>query len=796
MIIQALLFFMRFLQRNLLINVLKSIGLWLGILIFSIVYIVYDFHTSFDSWRKDSDKMYMVAFINPGGDYMGSDKYGVTSAVLAPEIKKQIPQVEQVGRVLETGELLLRIGTEIFSSNDGLAIDWEIAEMIGLKFLRGNLDSFKEPKGIILTKSESERLFGFEDPIGREIIPESYKLLNAFKVVAVIEDVPENSMFNYNYFFNFESYLKDTNPKGPEQWGNRSYHTFLKVPDNSKIETVIELATKIRNESQNKGEEESKFRYFLLPLEELHFTSGINFEFGNTVNKTNIDALFYIGIVILIISCFNVVNLSIADSFKRKKEIGVRKSIGASRFSLMAQYMLESLLFVSVIMVIVLLSLYLILPILNSFLDFNLSPFTNLSFILVIAILVITLSVVTSIYPAWILSRLKPSRVFNRANVDIGRAISVRNFLVILQFLMAGILMVVTIGIYSQIDFLLTTDPGFSRNGILNVEIKDSKVRKDIDIRRQMKLRILENPNISAASYSSQLPHNITSQNGRTWIDSKGNEKYLSLYTLIAEPEMIDIYDIEIIEGKAFENNYSSNKTSYLLNEKAIEEIGIEDIVGQVFLENKDTVRVIGVMKDFHGLSMHQPIRPVRISMEETSWWNYLNISFTGDYREIDAFIKNIYDEYNDHPYTSSLFSDNYERLYEEERRSRSLISILVIMAIFISCLGLFGLLLNAFESRLKELGIRKTLGGQVRHLGWILSRKLLSPIIIAWFISMPIAAYILREWMAAFAFKVELGIVAYIVSLILLSFSLFLSLIYTLIRISKLNPVEILKSE
>ena len=791
MLLSFLTFFRRFITRNMLISLLKSMGLWLGMLVFAIVFLIFGFHHSYDNWNPDRDNIFKVSFQSPGGDYMGSDKYGVTSAVLAPTVNEKLPQVEYAVRIEEAGEILLKMENESFLVENVAAVDPKALDMIGVELLKGSQEAFLQPYSILLSESAALKLFGEDDPIGQVVNPESYREMSPYTIVGVHRDLPQNTTFNYDYILPFEDYLKDTNPNSLEQWGNRSYYTFFKIPDLGDIPQIEEMATQFRNEAQE--DPDSEFRYFLQPLTELHFSEGINFEMGEPINSRNLDALLYIGIIILLISAFNVVNLSIAETYKRQMEMGVRKTFGATRGQIIMQYLFETTAQMIVITGLMVISLYLILPILNRTIEFDLEPFSNPAFLPLLGLMILVMVLLTSAYPALILSRFQAGK---NLKVGVASALGVRNVLVVVQFLLAGTLMVVSIGIYQQINYLLDTDPGYQREGIMVVRIQDRDVRRDDETRRTIKLRALEHSQIEQVAYSSQLPNRITSQNGRTWKDDKGEERHVSLYTLLVEPGIMDIYDIQMADGRSFSEDFESNDGKYLLNEAAVKEIGIDDIMGQLFIENEDTIEIIGVMKDFHGLSMHQPIRPTRFSVENISWWQYCSVRFYGDPKPVEDYLVSLFNEYSDFPVTAELFDDNYARLYEEERQTRSRIAILTGLAIFISCLGLFGLLLNSFENRQRELGIRKTLGGELRHLGWILSRRLLIPIGLAWIVSMPLAVYLLENWLANFSYRTSPGLDSFIVSAVLLLVALAISLLYMLIRISRLNPVEILKVE
>ena len=768
----------------------------MGMLVFTLVFLIYGFHHSFDNWNPNRDNIYKVSFQTPGGDYMGSDKYGVTSAVLAPTVNDGLPQIEYAVRVAEINELLLTIGEKSYLVEKSAAIDPLGIDLIGLELLKGSREEFEKPFSILLSQSAAQRLFGDEDPIGKVIYPETYRKMSPYTIVGVFQDIPRNSIFKYDYIVQFEDYLKDTNPGSLEQWGNRSYYTFYKIPSLNDIPKIEEVSTQFRNDNQE-NTDGSEFKYFLQPLSKLHFSEGINFEMGNPISARNLDALMYIGLMILLISAFNVVNLSIAETSKRQLEMGVRKSFGASRRQIVVQYIFETTLQMLVITALTVISLYFILPFINSSLKFSIIPTNNPGFIPLLVLMNVLMVILTSAYPAAILSKYQPGKNLKSLAPSRSGVIGVRNILVVVQFFLAGGLMVITIGIYQQINFLLDTDPGFKRDGIMVVRIRDRDIRRSDEIRRTIKLQALEHPQIENVAYSSQLPNRISSQNGRSWVDDKGEEKMVSLYTLLVEPEIMDIYDIKLKEGRSFSGDFDSNKGKYILNEAAVKEIGIENPLGQMFVENNsDTIEIVGIMSDFHGLSMHQPIRPTRFSVENISWWGYCSFRFTGDPTIVEDHVVGLFNEYSDYPVTAELFDDNYKRLYEEERETRSRVAILTGLAIFISCLGLFGLLLNSFENRQLEIGIRKTLGGEIRHLGWVLSRRLLLPIGAAWLLSMPVAAYLLENWLVNFTYRITPGFDSFIFSLILLMVALGVSLIYMLIRIAKLNPVEILKSE
>ncbi|BAO76513.1 putative ABC transporter permease [Winogradskyella sp. PG-2] len=695
---------------------------------------------------------------------------------------------------LKVGEKSLsRTGN--FMQEDGPAL-------LDLKMLKGEHNALKEVNSIMLSESLAKDLFGDDDPIGKAVVVNNEGNL---MVTAVYEDIPENTSFtDLQYIGNWEMMVQtyEWMRNAKDSWGNNSFQLFLQIHENTTIEAV---STVIKDAKKKvAGEDIEKFnpQLMLLPMKDWHLRS--NFENGVQTGGRidNVWMFGIIGVFVLLLACINFINLSTARSEKRATEVGIRKSIGSNRRQLIIQFLSESFL---VVLFAFVLAIGIVLLFLNGFNDLAskviVFPWTSLSFWSVSLLFIAFTALISGSYPALYLSSFNPVTVL-KGTFKAGRYSALpRKVLVVMQFTFSVALIIGTLVVMNQIQYSKDRPIGYNKNGLVQLPVMSPEFEGKADIIRN---QFLESGAITNMSTSSSPTTQVWSnRSGYTW-DGKteGFQEDLA-YTSVSY-EFAETMDVELIEGRGFSREFATDSNAVILNEKAVKYMGLINPIGKL-IKDSDTedpsppLKVVGVIKDMIVQSAYEPVKQAMYVFdrhENASYYN-LRLNPNKSVSESLALIEKVFkNNFPSIPFDYQFVDKEYGKKFEAQERVASLAKVFTILAILISCLGLFGLASFVAEQRTKEIGVRKVLGASISQLWLLLSKDFITLVIIALLVASPLAYYVMGEWLQKFSYRTTVGwdvfaiacVGALIITLITVSFQA--------IKAATANPVKSLRTE
>ncbi len=687
-------------------------------------------------------------------------------------------------------------------SRTGSFMQEEAPSLLDLKMLKGDHKALKDVNAIMLSASLAKDLFGDYDPIGKIIIVNNEANL---MVTGVYEDIPENNSFNeLHYIGNWEMMMQtyEWMRNAKDQWGNNSFQLFVQIHENASIASISEVVRDAKKKVVGEDEQQFNPQLMLLPMKDWHLRS--NFENGVQTGGRieNVWMFGVIGIFVLLLACINFINLSTARSEKRATEVGIRKSIGSNRSQLITQFLSESFLVVIFAFV---LAIGIVLLFLNGFNTLAskviVFPWSNLSFWLASLLFILFTALVSGSYPALYLSSFNPVTVL-KGTFKAGRYSALpRKILVVLQFTFSVALIIGTMVVMNQIEFSKNRPVGYNKNGLVQLPVMSPEFEGKADI---MRSQFIESGAITNMSTSSSPTTQVWSnRSGYTWEGKPEGFQEDLAYTSVSY-EFVETMDVELIAGRGFSREYATDSTAVILNETAVKYMGLKDPIGKLIKDSDTedpapTLKVIGVIKDMIVKSAYEPVKQAMYvfdAHENASYYN-LRLNPNKSVGESLSLVESIFKKnFPSIPFDYQFVDKEYGKKFVAEERIASLAKVFTMLAIFISCLGLFGLASFVAEQRTKEIGVRKVLGASISQLWLLLSRDFITLVIISILVASPLAYYIMSQWLQKFSYRTSVGwdvlaiacLGALLITIITVSFQA--------IKAATSNPVKSLRTE
>jgi len=739
-------------------SLINIVGLAVGLACFILVILYVRYEFSYESQHTNADNIYRINVVqqHPKGAF----RLNNSMVPLGTTLKEELPEVKSFTRMENFGRSLISYKDKKIAETNIVFTDQGIFDLFTIPIIKGDINrALKEKFSVVLTQSTANKYFGDQNPVGQTILFDNEISLS---VTAVIEDFPANTNLTADFLVSFNT-LKDVIGDGfMNNWVTTRLITFILLPDNPNI---LELEKKITDVMNTHSSTEVKRTLELEQFSRIHLYSDVSV--SGDIN--NIYMFLAIGILILIIASINFMNLSTARSARRANEVGLRKVVGAKYGQLVRQFLGESLLISFLAMLIALLIVDLILPVFKELTNQELffPALGDLSFYGLLIIITISVGFLSGSYPAFYLSGFKPVSILKGKQGSGKSNSNLRRILVVSQFSIAIALIIFTMSIRSQLNYMLNKDLGFQKDQIITLPINDGELQKDISAFKQA---LLANPNIKAVSGSMLLPSRIGMYNNVTW-EGAGENESIALIQNKVDYDFIDLYEIEIVKGRNFSSDYSTDLLDYnrkdltgavLLNEEAVRRFGWKDPIGKKVIQTYGTQRsyfnVVGVFKDFHFSSLRNKIRPLNFFLR-TSSLRTISIKIEpGDIPNTIAHIQQMWNTFNPgNPFEYNFLDESFDRYYQSEEKLQQLFGYFSLLSIFISCLGLFGLAAFATEQRTKEIGVRKVLGASISNIVLLLSREFTLWILIANVIAWPLAWFFVNSWLDDFAYRTNI---------------------------------------
>lgn len=758
-----------------------------------LLYVKHEF--SYDRFYPDYDRIYRVYQQQTGNVFLGTDYFALTPAQLASVMQEELPELAHATAVEKTAGLLA--SGEENTWQEGLAGDAGFFKVFKIQFLEGDPGTaLADGQSIVLTRSLAEAIFGNQNPIGKPISYQDSE--KAFFVTGVIADPPLNSSLKYSFVIHLlynDFYAEEIKRTG---WTNNSFHTFFELRPDADPDAVEDKLADLLQKYQSTddfGDYPFKDKYYIQPLTASYFQSDVNFDLGQKGNLKAIYAYAAAALIVLLLACINYMNLAVARSVNRAREVGLRKVVGAARRQLIEQFLGESVLISLFALVLALGLCMAFLPYFGQIVDRPIEmEFLSDPWLLPgIVVLVLSVGLLSGGYPAFLLSSLKPMDIFKSKTAGKLSGISIQKLLIVFQFVASIVLIISSVVIYRQLDFVKNKELGFDKENVVTFLLKDRTLLSKIPtLVNEWK----QDPGVLAATISTSLPSNITSST--LMKKTPGDTEQISVYQWTVGAEFMEVFGLNLLTGRTFgEGSTTDENESCILNESAVKALGysVEDAIGQQ-IDAWGTKTIIGVVSDFHMLSMHLPIQPLMIS-HSNSRGRYISLKVQSEnLSQTLASIKKVHNQHTVYPFEYGLLSEEYDRLYSSELKLGELFRYFTLVSILVASLGLFGMAALMAGQRTKEIGIRKVLGASglqvILMLSWDFGMWILAAIAIA----IPMGWYAMDSWLMDFAYKIDLSwwifALAGLSALLIASCSIG----FQSVRAALANPVESLRSE
>ncbi|WP_338875153.1 ABC transporter permease [Spirosoma sp. SC4-14] len=782
---------LRNLSKNKVYSFINILGLAVGMAVAMLIGLwIYD-ELSYNKFHKSYDRIAQL-FINQ--TFNGST--GTSPAVSIPsatEIKTNYASDFKYASLASWSYGHLLMNGEKRINKEGMYVEPVFPQMLSLTMLKGDYaTALKEPASILLSESMAKALFGEQNPLNKIIRVDSK---NDMKVTGVFEDLPFNSDFYSVKFYMPWSAYRAENPwvkDSEQQWSNHSFQTFVQVVDQADMGKV---SAKIRDVEKKHTSPQENPEYFLHPMSRWHLYSDFK-EGKNTGGAIQFVWLFaIIGVFVLLLACINFMNLSTARSEKRAKEVGIRKAVGSLRQQLITQFLSESILVVCFALI---LSILLVLVSLSAFNDLSGKqvsiPYQEPLFWTMLLGFSLLTGLLSGSYPALYLSSFNPLAVL-KGTFRVGRWAAVpRKVLVVVQFTVSITLIIGTLIVFRQIQHAKNRPVGYDRQGLLQISLT-SNLNNKYDLLRD---DLLKTGAVYEMSQSSSPTTGVWSnQIGFDW---EGKDpKSIPLFGVVGCTHHFGkTIGWQIKEGRDFSRDFSTDTSAFVLNEAAVKLTGLKNIVGKTIRYNEKPCTVVGVVKDMVMESPYKPIKPT-IFMVNYSWANLINVKLMPNVPVEDALkkVETVFKKHDaDSPFDFKFADEEYDAKFRAEERIGKLARIFAVLAIFISCLGLFGLASFIAEQRIKEIGVRKVLGASTLNLWGLLSIDFVRLVLLSFLIAAPIAYYSLSEWLGSYEYRTDISWWIFVVSGIGATLITLLTVSFQAIRAALMNPVKSLRAE
>ena len=803
--------------RNLLrhkgFSLLNILGLAIGMAACLILLRYANFERNYDRFQENSENTYRL-FSN----YYVNGEFRVASCftgyALGPILEKEVPEITSMFRLHpsysvqrleyknENGQL------RQFFEKDLYWVDSTFLQIFGVEMVEGDpFTALDNPSNILLSESMVKKYFREgDDPMGKTITMMDSYGGDDFIITGVFKDVPVNTHLHYDFLTPLSKLLTNPQYTRDDGWGWQNFYTFFQTVDNvdttllkEKIETVFnsyrgeELAE--RNRSWKSG---------ITGLENIYLHAGNSDDYFPHGNAQSIWFFALIGIIILVIAWVNYMNLSTARAIDRAREVGIRKTVGASRSELMKQFLFESLVVNGIAVILAFgLSMFL-LPIMGDILgkDISVNEINHTQFWALLGGMFVVGALLSGIYPAFVLSSFKPVSVLKGAIDKLTAGISLRKVLVVVQFAASVALIAGTYSVYNQITFLKAQDIGMTLDQVITFRGPQGLDRdKNYEpILKSFKTRLVESPLVEAACGADEMPGGDYNWATQVWRDGDNRDNSQSGKFVWVDYNFIDTYQFELIAGRTFSEDFGTDNEGLVISERALEQFGLgtpEEALSQRLITGRDTVKILGVLKDFAWGSLNKEQNAFMFFLNPRALEHFAVRIDGANIPEALDHVRSTYEEiFPGNAFTYQFQDEYFDRQYKEDQQFGQVFGLFTTLAIIVACLGLFGLASLSATNRIKEMGIRKVLGASVGSLFYLMSKEFMILVAASILVGMPIAWWLTTEWLQTFPLRISLGISFFLIPAVMVLLVALLTVSYQTLRTAGKNPVEALRYE
>jgi putative ABC transport system permease protein len=799
----------RSLIKQRLYSIINIIGLAIGVTTCILILMFVEYEESYDSFHPNAENIYRLNLDGKLGDNEFRMTYSTAPA--GPTLLEEYPEVVNYVRIRNTGFPVLRYEDKVFSEENWWQADSSIFEVFNIPMVMGDPSTaLTQPFSVVITERMASKYFGDEDPMGKTFNSDNR---TDWTVTGVVQEMPHNSHWHFDFLGSMATY-GDT--RGT-MWLSNNFQTYLLLAEGADVKAFEakfpELVRKYVgpqiqqflgisfDQLQERGD---AYSLFLTPLLDIHLNSHLDGEIEVNGDGQIVTIFMYIAIFILLLACINYMNLSTARSMSRAREIGIRKTLGGKRGQIIVQFLSESIFVTFIAFTVAIFLVQVLVPWFSTLID---TPLTlNVSDLPTIYLWVIPVGLLAGSYPAFLLSSFNPVKVLKGGKSASSSKNWLRNGLVIFQFAVSVTLLISTMIIRDQLNYLQTKDLGLNPENLLIVKKTD-------DIGRSMaafKTGVRDDPGAVIVSNSTAIPGNPDGYNGNanSMVINDVQETRL-LASFMVDYEFARAYDLKMAEGRFFDRNRSNDTNTVVINQAAAKAFGITDPLGRdlitYFREEPTLIKIIGVVEDYHFESPQQEIRPMAMFLLgdgtarfRPNWGKFVTVKY--DPTRLDATLAHIETTWKQYAGEQAMefdhFDEFYAGLYRSERQSAQIVLLFAGLAIFIACLGLLGLASFNAERRTKEIGIRKVLGASVGSVLMLLSKDTLKLMVVAVFIAIPVAYYAMNEWLQNYAYRIDISVMVFIGASLIAMIVAVVTVAWQSYQSAVANPIKSLRYE
>jgi putative ABC transport system permease protein len=800
----------RHLLRQKFYTTIKVAGFALGLACCLLILIFIRHELSFDKYYSDADRIYRVLVDYHAGGEEGM--HTITTTPLAKTLEQEFPEIEKAVRIapyFAATNLVKKEGEAENVYEEGfIYADPGLLDMFDFPMIGGSTAALTQPFSIVLTASMAAKYFPKENPVGKLLILNN-NTDQPFKVTGVMEDLPDNSHFKFNFILSMEG----VGMSKIDNWGFSNFVTYVILNPQSnpkELEAKFpEIINKYIDPEGNKfGKEGDYMRFVLQPLKDIHLYSA-NVQGGDYARQGDIQYIWLFGAValfVLLIASINFINLSTAKSANRAKEVGIRKVLGSFRKQLMAQFLTESVMLSILAVIMSLLLAWAALPYFNNLANQQLSlPLNAWWFIPALLLTALFIGLLSGLYPSVFLSSFKPVQVLKGKLNQGSKSGRLRSALVVIQFTTSIVLIVATLIVQQQMDYIQQKKLGFEKDQILIIEDTYALGSQVQPFKNALK-KLAEVQNVSVSGY---LPVDGYDRNGTgAWPEgNKTEEAMVGLAKWYVDHDYVSTLGMEIIQGRDFSVEFPSDSQAIILNKKAVELLGFTDPIGErvssyTFLDEKtgelvyDTYTVVGVVEDFHFASMKNDIEGLSLVIGGNTGATMIKTKGT-DVHQLIGKVNQIWESFAPtEPFRYNFLNERFANMYAFEQRVGKIFGVFAGLAIFVACLGLFALAAFMAEQRTKEISIRKVLGASISSIFMLLTKNFAGMILISLVLATPLAWYFMQSWLKDFVYRTTIGWEVFVIAGSLALCIALLTVSYQAFKSAILNPADTLRAE
>lgn len=793
--------------RNLLkykfYSLINVFGLSVGIasVIFIALYVTTEL--SFDTYNKNYHRIYRVCVKGKiTGEVLNQ---AVTAAPMAEAIKNEVPHVRHVTRIARFGDWLVQYGNLRFNETNFLFADSSFFDVFSIPFIYGDpKTALNKPKSLVITEATAERYFASDSALGRKMRLEGD---STYYTVTGVVHLPVNTHFQFDFLGSLSSIPFAVN----DNWLIHNFYTYVVVDGKSspevlnnnlnklipkyvypRIEQLTGVSTREFLKSQN------NFSYFVQPLSKIHLYSNLQLEIAKNGDMDMVYIFIGIAFLVLLIASINFMNLTTARSATRSREIALRKVMGSNRNSLVVQFLIESLLLTMVATIVALVIVEICTPYFQHLigLEISLHSALNANFALFLVSMAIIVGLISGSYPALVLASFDPVLTLKQQIRSVVGTGTIRNLLVILQFAASVFILICTLAMNRQLNYVMHRKLGFEKENILVIRRSDG-LRANID---SFKNEIRKNSNVLAVANSTHVPGNVYWKNA-FFHESDPNTTYLFNQSIVSDGYN-DVLKLQMSQGRFFTKGNLADTSCCIINESAVKMLGLKNPVGTILFQPTGTTRreykIVGVLSDFNYRSLHFAIEPMIMTCMQRNLEGYIVVRVSSaDLPQTISFIKKTWEKYTpDYIFEYSWLSKDFDHLYDAETRTYSVFSTFTILSIFVACLGLFGLIAFNVSQRTKEIGVRKTFGASFGVILFMIMKDTVKLVLMSFVLAWPLAYILIHKWMSEFSYQVGIYIIDFIIAALMAVVIAMITISIQALRAASKNPVDALHYE